>query len=144
MPTTTAYDSTTNDLALGNLTPGTDQVGIILVNGYTPNFVTHAKRSDITGEVVGTGYTAGGQTLSGITLTLDTSNNWTLCTATNPVWSGATLVATGAVFFKARGGAASADNLYGYMDFGGSVTSTAAPFTVTSVATVGWFKISKA
>lgn len=79
-----------------------------------------------TGEVSGTGYTAGGQTLAGFAATLDTDTavlDWT----TDPVWAGATLTARGALIYNStRANAAVA-----VLDFGADFTSTNAPFTVT-------------
>ena len=143
MPSAT-YDSLTSDFAAGNVVPATDTLYVMLVSGYTPNSRTHARRSDVTGEVTGTGYTAGGQALAGVTATLDnTTNDRTTLTATNPTWATATISATGAVVYKRRGGAASADNLVSYIDFGGTVSATAAAFTITSFATNGFLYINK-
>lgn len=79
-----------------------------------------------TGEVTGTGYTAGGQTLVGFGATLDGDTavlDWT----TDPVWTGATITARGALIYNAtRGNAAVA-----VLDFGSDIASTNAPFTVT-------------
>lgn len=143
MPSSTSFDSTTNDLATGTIVLTTDPLWVLLVSGYTPNAKTHAKRSDVTGEVTGTGYTAGGQALASVAATVDTTNDKTLLTATNPAWSSSTISATGAVVYKHRGGASSADNLVSYVDFGGTVTSTAAAFTITSFATTGFLAINK-
>jgi hypothetical protein len=79
-----------------------------------------------TGEVTGTGYTAGGQTLVGFGATLDGDTavlDWT----TDPVWTGATITARGALIYNSsRSNAAVA-----VLDFGADVSSTNAPFTVT-------------
>lgn len=143
MPASTTFDSLTSDVATGAVILSTDTLYVMLVNGYTPNTRTHAKRSDVTGEVTSTGYTAGGAALAGVTATLDnTTNDRTTMTATNPSWSGVTLTATGAVVYKHRGGAATADNLVSYVDFGGSVTATGATFTITSFSTNGFLYVN--
>lgn len=52
-----------------------------------------------TGEVVGSGYSAGGLTLSGFSVTLDTATeilDWT----TDPVWNPATITARGALIYN--------------------------------------------
>ena len=143
MPTSTAFDSTTLDIVSGNVVLATDTLYVMLVNGYTPLPKVHSKRSDVSGEVVGTGYTSGGQALSGVTPTENTTSDLTLLTATNPAWAASTITATGAVVYKHRGGAASADNLVCYVDFGGTVSSTAATFTITSFASSGFLAVSK-
>jgi hypothetical protein len=43
---------------------------------YTPNLDTHAYVSDLTNEVAGTGYSTGGQTVTGCTRTLTAANSW--------------------------------------------------------------------
>ena len=78
-----------------------------------------------TGEVSGTGYTAGGQTLAGFSATLDGDTailDWT----TDPTWANASITARGALIYNStRAGAAVA-----VLDFGADVSSTNASFTV--------------
>jgi hypothetical protein len=51
-----------------------DTMKVALVSAtYTPNQGTHVFFSDVTNEVTGTGYTAGGATLASITVTAATS-----------------------------------------------------------------------
>jgi hypothetical protein len=77
------------------------------------------------GEVVGAGYTAGGQVLSGRTTVLDPSGVAYLDFA-DPLWPVSTLVGRGALIFNAsRGNAAIA-----VLNFGGDVSSANGPFTV--------------
>lgn len=126
------YNSFKFDCSTGTIDLNTDTFKIMLVTAtYSPNIDTHTKRSDITNEVSGTGYTAGGATLSGVTVTNDTANDRTSFDATDPTWPSSTITARGAVIYKSRGGAASADELVCYLDFGSDITSTAATFTVT-------------
>ena len=55
-----------NDLALDM---DNDTFKCMLVTAsYTPNFETHTNKSDVTNEVSGTGYTAGGETLTSLSL----------------------------------------------------------------------------
>src|ERR1700689_98406 len=125
------YDSFVDDLCNGAINPSTDTIKCLLVNGYTPSKASDAKRSDVTNEVAnGNGYTTGGK---GVTCTVaEGAGNTETLTFSNPAaWTSSTFTATGAVLYKSRGGAASADNLYAYVDFGGSVTATGAAFTVT-------------
>jgi hypothetical protein len=139
----TTYDSLTHDIITDVVEMSTDTFYVMLVNGYAPNFRTHARRSDVTGEVTGTGYTAGGQALAGLAFTLDTTNDKTVVTCTNPTWPTSTIAATGAVVYKHHGGVATADELVSYVDFGGTVSSTAAAFTITSFATNGFLSVNK-
>ena len=127
------FDSFFSDWAAGNIVPATDTYYGMLTTGYTPNKGTHAKRSDVTGEVTGTGYTAGGTAVT-CTVAMNTTTHVLTLTFSNPSWSTATISATGIVIYKRRGGAASADNLVAFGDFGGTITSTAGTFTATETA----------
>jgi hypothetical protein len=126
------YDSFFNDLAVNNIKTTVDTFKMMLVTStYAPNKGTHAKRSDVTNEVSGTGYTAGGQTVA-LTTTNDTTNHRLDITIGSPAgWTSSTITARAAVVYKSRGGASSADELVCYLDFGADVTSTAGTFSVT-------------
>lgn len=125
------YNSFKGDSAKSTIDLDTDTFKIMLVtSAYTPNIDTHTKRSDVTNEVVGTGYSAGGATLSGVTVTVDTANDRAVFDATDPTWPTSTITARGAVIYKSRGGLASADELVCYLDFGSDIVSTGGTFTV--------------
>lgn len=108
-------------------------VCVLLTSSYTPGRTTHSAWSDMSAaEVSGTGYTAGGVELankavthSGGTITFD---------ADDASWAAATLTAKYAALVKRSGGSLVAGDLaLAYVDLdtgGGSVTSTAATFTV--------------
>ena len=124
------YDSLLDDISKGNVVPSTDTFYVLLVtSSYTPNKGTHAKRSSVTNEVTGTGYTAGGQSVA-LTEALDTSLHKVTYTFATTTWTTSTITARGAVIYKRRGGASSADELVAYVDFGSDITSTAASFVV--------------
>ena len=124
------YNSFFTDLSKGAIDLDTDTLKLMLVtSAYTPT-KTHAKRSDITNEVTGTGYTAGGATLANVTVTQDNTNDLAKFDADDVSWATSTITARGAVLYKARGGAASADELVKYFDFGSDQSSVGAAFTV--------------
>ena len=124
------YDALAQDLIKGNHHFDTDTYKVMLVTStYAPNKGTDAKRSDVTNEVVGTGYTAGGLAAT-TTLALDTTNHAESVTFGNVSWPNATITARGAVIYKSTG-TASADPIVAYVDFGADVSSTAAAFAVT-------------
>jgi phage protein D len=79
--------------------------------------------------VTGTGYTAGGVVTS-ITVTKDTVNDRLDITLGAVSWPTSTITARKAVYYKARGGAATADELVAVNDFGSDVTSTGATFSL--------------
>lgn len=124
------YNSFFTDLSKGNIDLDTDTFKVMLVtSAYTPS-KTHAKRSDVTNEVTGTGYTAGGATLANVTVTQDNTNDLAKFDADDVTWATSTITARGAVLYKARGGAASADELVKYFDFGSDQSSVGAAFTL--------------
>lgn len=127
---TIVYNSALEDLARGAIDFDTDTFRAMLVtSAYAPNKDTHLKRSDITNEVTGAGYTAGGEIVTA-TITKDTANDRLDIAFSNPSWPTSTITARGVVIYKSRGGAATADELVCYGDFGANVTSTNGTFTV--------------
>jgi hypothetical protein len=126
------YNSFKRDIMNGSIDLDTDTINVMLVtSSYSPNIDTHAKRSDITNEVGNSGtYSAGGSALSSKTVTVDTTDDEGVFDAADISWTSATITARGAVLYKARGGASSADELICYVDFGSDVTSTAGTFTI--------------
>lgn len=92
--------------------------------------------NEVTGEVTGTGYTAGGQALTSVTATYDTTANALVVDCADPSWSatGGALTARRAVFFI-DSGTASTSPWFAMWDFGADVTATNAPFTVNIDAT---------
>jgi hypothetical protein len=82
--------------------------------------------TNVAAEITGTGYTAGGATLSGVTSSVS-GDIWTF-TASNPSWSTATITANQAVFYDSS---ASTIQLIAFWDFGGAVSATAGTYTLT-------------
>lgn len=109
----------------------TDTIKVMLVtSSYTPDQDAHTKRSDITNEVSGTGYSAGGAALANKAVTADNTDNEGVFDADDLTWSSSTITARGAVLYKSRGGASSADELICYIDFGADKSSSAGNFTL--------------
>jgi hypothetical protein len=78
-----------------------------------------------TNEVVGTGYTAGGQTLAGIAQSLDTDT--AIMDFTDPSWASSTITARGATIYDSTNG----NKVRSVLDFGADIISTNGPFNVT-------------
>lgn len=124
------YNSALRDLVTGAVDADTDTFRAMLVGaGYTPNKDTHTKRSDLSSEVSGTGYTAGGATAT-VSVAMDTVNDRVNITLGAVNWPAATLTAAGLVYYKSRGGVATADELIAFIDFGSEVSATAGAFQV--------------
>ncbi len=99
------------------------------------NFDAYDFRDDIANEVTGTGYTAGGVAATVTVGSIDTTNDRTPVTITDltNAWTGSTISAVGGWLYKVVGSAAT-DQLVGFVDFGGTVTSTAGNYSVTFTA----------
>jgi hypothetical protein len=125
------YNSFHEDLARGNIDMDTDTFKMLLVtSSYTPDKDTHSDRADVTNEVSGTGYTAGGKTVT-CTVARDNTNDRTTLTFAAESWASSTITAAGAVVYKSTGTAAN-DLLVFYNDFGGDVTTSNTTFSVGS------------
>lgn len=126
------YNSAIDDMAKGAIDFDTDTFKVMLVtSSYSPNKDTHDKRDDVTNEATGTGYSAGGAT-STVTVTKDTGNDKVTIQFGAVSWSSSTITARGAVIYKSRGGASSADELVAYNDFGADVSSTGGTFSIAA------------
>lgn len=125
------YNTAILKINQGTIVPGTDTFKMMLVTGsYVPDKDAHVFRSDVTNEVTGTGYTAGGTAVT-CTPSQDNANDRVDLTFSNPSWPTSTITARAGVIYKSRGGAASADELVAYVDFGSNIASTGGTFAVT-------------
>ncbi len=126
------YTSFFEDLARGAIDLDTDAFKVLATTStYTENKDTHTKRSDVTNEIAGTGYTAGGNTIT-FTITKDTTNDRLDVTLTGTTWPSSTLTARKFVYYKARGGASTADELIAVIDNGADVSTTAGTLTLNN------------
>ena len=122
------YTSFKRDIMNGAIDLDTDTIKVMLTtSSYTPS-ATHTKRSDITNEVSGTGYSAGGATIGSPTVTNVSTNG--VFDGSDVSWTTSTITARYAVLYKSRGGASSADELICCLDFTTDKTSTAGTFTI--------------
>lgn len=108
-----------------------DTVKIALVtSSYAFDQDAHDYFNDITNEVTGTGYTAGGATLASATVTYTGASNTLSLDAADVAWSSSTLTARGAVVYVSTG-TGSTSPLLCFVDFGADVSTTAGTFTIT-------------
>ena len=101
---------------------------MLCTSSYTPDQDTHDYKSDVTNEVVGTGYTAGGATLANVAVTYDAGSNTIKFDADDTSWASSTITARYAVVYDDT---ATDDPLLLYVDFGADVVSTAGTFLIT-------------
>jgi hypothetical protein len=120
----------------------TDTIKVMLTtSSYSPNQDTHAYKSDVTNEVVGTGYTAGGQALTSKTVTYDAATNVIILDAADTTWANSTITARYAVIYDDAGASDATKVLLGYVDLGSDQSSTNGAFALTWDAT-GIFRIT--
>jgi hypothetical protein len=102
-----------------------------LGSGYTPNQDTDEFWSGVSAnEVAGTGYTAGGATVTTVTLTYNAGTNTLKVDADDPAWVGATLTGIRyAVFYKDTGSGATSP-LISFVDFITDQAVTSSTITV--------------
>lgn len=120
----------------------TDTIKVALcTSSFTPNQDTQDFFDDITNEVSGTGYTAGGATLGTKSVNYEASTNVVSLRAATSSWSNASFTARYAVVYKDTG-SPSTSPLIGYVDFGGDQTVSSGTFSVAWDATNGVLKIT--
>jgi len=83
-------------------------------------------KTNVAAEITGTGYTAGGQLLTGVSSSV-AGDVWTF-TATSPSWTSSTITANQAIFYDST---ASTIQLIAFWDFGGAVSDTSGTYTLT-------------
>lgn len=95
------------------------------------NLDAWANRSDVTNEITGTGYTAGGITQAFTLDALDTINNRQPISFTDITngWTASTFSAVGAIIYK-NSGLNTTDTLVCFVDFNGTVSCTAGNFSI--------------
>lgn len=96
--TTTVYNSYKKDVLDGTIDLVNDTIKVALcTSSYTPDIDAHSFFDDITNEVVGTGYTAGGETLGTKTTTQDNTDDEGVFDAADTTWSSSTITARYAI-----------------------------------------------
>lgn len=124
-----AYNNVLDDAFKGNLLPTATYSVMLVTSLYAPDQDLHLKRSDVTNEITGTGYTAGGQAIVP-TFTKDLTTNRLQIVFPQVTWPTSTLTARRAVYYRNRAGVATADELVAQNDFVSDVSTTAGTFTL--------------
>lgn len=138
------YGSLLNTLWTGGLNFTSDTIkGALVTSAYTFDQDAHDFFNDITNEVTGTGYTAGGVTLGSKALTYTAGTNTLAIDAADPSWGPtATITARGLVIYKSTG-TSTTSPLIGFIDFGADNVATAGTLTVTlDAGGAGTFTVS--
>lgn len=116
----------------GDVAWGSNTIKVALTTStYTPDIDTHEFFSThVTNEVVGSGYTAGGVTLTTKTNSYDAANNRAVLDADNVTWNPSTITARRAIIYVAGVTPGTNDYLLGWVDFGQDESSSASEFTI--------------
>lgn len=115
--TATAYPTLGLRLLKGEVDFDTATVKVTLhTSTYTPN-KDHDFYDDVTNEVTGTGYTTGGQTVTGVVLAYDAANDRTYLDCSDVTWTGLTTTYRYAVW-RVDTGSSATSALICWTDFG--------------------------
>lgn len=108
-----------------------DDIYVMMVtSSYTPDKDADEDRADVTNEISGTGYTAGGQVLVNKAINRDDANDRSEADADDPSWASSTITdARGAIYYKSTGVAAN-DILICYQDFGADFSTVNETFII--------------
>lgn len=108
-----------------------DTIKVALVtSSYVPNADTHTHFDDVTNEVAGTGYSAGGASLASKAVTQDNTNDKATFDAADVQWASSSITARAAVMYKSTGVAATSP-LIAYFDFGSDKSSSGGNFDLS-------------
>jgi len=101
---------------------------MLTTSAYVPNQDTHDNKDDVTNEVTGTAYVAGGMALG--TKTVVQALNVVTLDAADTQWAASTITARRAVVYDDAGGTAATKRLILWVDFGQDEISSNGNFTI--------------
>ena len=106
--------------------------GMITTNTYVPDQNAHAYKSDVTNEITGTGYSAGGATLTTCTITVTGGGSHVVKLDADDLTWAATINLTGAKWLVLYDNTPASDAtrpLIGYLDLG-NINVSGGPLTI--------------
>ena len=115
-----------SDIVQGDQDLSANTLKMALYDGFAtlgPTTTTYST----TNEVVGTGYTAGGATITGVTINTDANTNTVYINFNNVSWPGASFTARGALIYNST----QSNKSIAVLDFGSDKLFTATNNTVT-------------
>lgn len=134
MPTEDIYNEFPNRLQSGSVGQDLNSADIkvaLLTSSHTPAPESNASWADVSAnEASGTGYTAGGQTISNFSVTADSGNRLVTADGDDVEWTNSTIDASYAVVYNASPSTDSNKDLIMLIDFGGQESSENASFTI--------------
>jgi len=115
-----------SDIVQGGQNLSANTLKMALYDGFATLGPTTTAYST-TNEVTGTGYTAGGNTITGVTIATDANTNTVYINFNNVSWPGASFTARGALIYNST----QSNKSIAVLDFGSDKLFTAANNTVT-------------
>jgi hypothetical protein len=126
------YGGFLKSLANKEIDLDTDTLKVMLcTSAYTPDQDAHQYKSSVTNEVSGTGYTAGGATLAGVTVTYTGATNTLTLDAADPSWASSTITARTAVIYDSTPATDATRPLIAYLQSDVDISSSGGAFTIT-------------
>ena len=108
-----------------------DTIKVMLcTSSYTPDQDAHNYKDDVTNEVTGTGYTAGGATVASPSITYTGASNTLKLDGDDVSWSNSTITARYAVIYDDTPATDATKPLIAWIDFGADVSTTSGTFTI--------------
>ncbi|WP_227980000.1 hypothetical protein [Nocardia spumae] len=105
---------------------------MLTTSSYTPDRDVHKYKSDVTNEVSGTGYTAGGLTLANCTISYDSTTHTLKLDCDDFSWgTSATFTARNLVVYDATPGSDATRPLIMYVNFNADIPVTSSTFSST-------------
>lgn len=124
MATTTFYGKAFESAFNKEIDLGSDSIQVMLLdNTYVPDLGAHQYVSDLSGEIAGTGYTAGGKALTSVSVGYDAGTSSFIFDADNVSWPSSSLVAAYAAIVDSTPGSDATRPLIALVDFGGDETT---------------------
>lgn len=118
------YNSFLLDVFQGNCNTLHSYKAMLVSSGYTEDRVAHTKQSNITNEVNGTGYSAGGTSVT-LSVSLNNSTNKLTLSITSPFWINSTISGVRkCIIYRNRGGGPSLNELVCCIDNGTDLSSS--------------------
>lgn len=120
------FDSALYDSVTGGIDFAADAFRVMLVGpDYLADKANHRRRSDVNDEIDARGYEAGGRE---VIVAVSQADGITEISLGGAIWDRATIRASGAVYYKSRGGAPADDELVAYIGFPIEAASSNGPF----------------
>lgn len=100
---------------------------MLVTSAYVPNNDNHGTKANVTGEASGAGYTSGGKSLTGKTLTQNAADNLWTWDADNLAWTAVTVTFRYAVIYD---DSVASKPLIAYVDFGSNQSASSQDLTI--------------